>query len=68
MELQTKHYDSKKNIYYELTKKGIKYGQYQDTGIRKISKTIRIIKWYEKILELFRPALVSIPQPTLQLF
>ena len=37
MELQTKHYDSKKNIYYELTKKGLKYGQYQDFGTGKIS-------------------------------
>jgi len=63
--LQTKHYD-KKNIYYELTKKGMEYGQYQDTGIRKISKTIRIVKWYEKVLELFQPALSQISQPTLQ--
>ena len=59
LRLQTKHYD-KKNVYYELTKKGMEYGQYQDTGIRKISKTIRIVKWYEKVLELFQPALSQI--------
>ncbi len=45
--LQTKHYD-KKNVYYELTKKGLEYGQYQDTGIRKIYKTIRMLNGMKK--------------------
>ena len=69
--LQTKHYD-KKNVYYELTEKDLKYGQYQDSKIRKVSKTIRAIKWYDSVLKLFQlvliPAVKSLPQPTLKLF
>ncbi len=70
--LQTKHYDTNKNVYYELTEKGLKYGQYQDTRISKTSKTIRGIKWYDSVLELFQPALIPpnklTPQSNFQLF
>ncbi len=51
--LQIKHYDQKKQIYYELTKEGLKYAQYQDVGIGKTTR--RTIKWYESILELIKP-------------
>ncbi len=53
MGLQTKHYDQKKQIYYELTENGLKYAQYQDVGIGKT--THRTIKWYESVLELIKP-------------
>ena len=43
--LQTKHYDSNKHVYYELTEKGLKYSQYQDFAIGKTSR--RNIKWYK---------------------
>ncbi len=70
--LQTKHYDNKKNVYYELTEKGLKYGQYQDSKISKASKTIRGIKWYDSVLKLFQlvliPAIKPLPQPNFQLF
>ncbi len=52
-DLQTKHRDSKDYLYYQLTEKGLKYGQYQDTSI---STPVRSIKWYESILELVKPA------------
>ena len=68
--LQTKHRDNKKNIYYQLTEKGLKYGQYQDFSTGKISH--RKIKWYKNVVELFPIALVPVPkqepQSTLQLF
>ncbi|MDM8565552.1 KilA-N domain-containing protein [Candidatus Halobeggiatoa sp. HSG11] len=70
--LQTKHYDNKKHVYYELTEKGLKYGQYQDTKIRKASKTIRGIKWYDSVLKFFQlvltPTIKPLPQPNFQLF
>ncbi|MCK5876865.1 MAG: hypothetical protein KAG43_04460 [Candidatus Marithrix sp.] len=68
--LQTKHYDHRNKIYYQLTEKGLKYGQYQDFTTGKISR--RKIKWYENVVELFPLALVPVPtkapQSTLQLF
>jgi hypothetical protein len=66
--LQTKHYDHKEKIYYQLTEKGLKYGQYQDFTTGKTSS--RRIKWYENVLELFPPTLLPItpPQSNLQLF
>ena len=68
--LQTKHYDHRNKIYYQLTEKGLKYGQYQDFTTGKISG--RKIKWYENVLELFPLALTSVPkqapQSNLQLF
>ncbi len=51
--LQTKHYDNKDRLYYQLTEKGLKYGQYQDFSTGKITR--RNIKWYESILKLFQP-------------
>jgi len=68
MGLQIKHYDQKKQIYYELTKEGLKYAQYQDVGIGKTTR--RTIKWYESVLKLFQPALTSKPthNSTLQTF
>jgi len=36
--LQTKHRDHKNYLYYELTAKGKKYGQYQDFTTGKISR------------------------------
>ncbi|MFK5970319.1 MAG: KilA-N domain-containing protein, partial [Candidatus Marithrix sp.] len=33
--LQTKHHDNKDHLYYQLTEKGLKYGQYQDFSIGK---------------------------------
>ncbi len=57
-------------LYYQLTEKGLKYGQYQDFSTGKT--THRNIKWYEKVVELFQPVLISIStkvsQSTLQLF
>ena len=50
--LQTKHRDRKNHIYYQLTEKGRKYGQYQDSGVR--TTTIRAIKWYETVLKFFQ--------------
>jgi len=68
--LQTNHRDHKNYLYYELTEKGKKYGQYQDFTTGKISR--RKIKWYESVLELFPPALAPAPKKaplsTLQLF
>ncbi len=68
--LQTKHHDSKNNIYYVLTEKGLKYGQYQDFSIGKTTR--RKIKWYESVVELFQPTLTLVPkqtpQSTLELF
>jgi len=58
--LQTKHRDDKKRLYYELTKDGIKHGQYQDTGKKHNSGTlIRTIKWYESVLQFFQALPVS---------
>ena len=51
--LQTKHYDNKDHLYYQLTEKGLKYGQYQEFSTGKISR--RNIKWYESVLKLFQP-------------
>ena len=53
--LQTKHRNRNKQIYYELTTEGLKYGQYQDSSIRKNTLT-RSIKWYENVLDLLKPA------------
>ncbi|MDM8567521.1 KilA-N domain-containing protein [Candidatus Halobeggiatoa sp. HSG11] len=50
--LQTKHRDHKNRIYYQLTEKGHKYAQYQDSGVR--TTTIRAIKWYETVLKFFQ--------------
>jgi len=58
--LQTKHRDDKKRLYYELTKDGIKHGQYQDTGKKHNSGTlVRTIKWYESVLQFFQALPVS---------
>ncbi len=51
--LQTKHYDNKDILYYQLTEKGLKYGQYQDFSTGKTTR--RNIKWYESVLKLFQP-------------
>ncbi len=66
--LQTNHRDHKNYLYYELTEKGKKYGQYQDFTTGKISR--RKIEWYESVLKLFPPALApkKAPLSTLQLF
>ncbi|MDM8569308.1 hypothetical protein QUF50_07355 [Thiotrichales bacterium HSG1] len=64
--LQTKHRDHKNRIYYQLTEKGHKYGQYQDFNTGKTTR--RNIRWYENILELFQSILSSAPTPLLQLF
>ncbi len=70
LNLQTKHYDSKNHLYYQLTEEGLKYGQYQDFSIGKTTR--RKIKWYEKVVELFQSTLTLVPkqapQSTLQLF
>ncbi len=53
--LQTNHRDSKKNLYYRLTKEGLKHAQYQDLGIGKMKTPHRTIKWYESVIELLKP-------------
>ncbi len=45
--LQTNHRDHKNRLYYQLTKDGIKQGQYQDTGKKHNYGTpVRTIKWF----------------------
>jgi hypothetical protein len=53
--LQTNHRDHKNRLYYQLTKDGLKQGQYQDTGKKHNSGTpVRAIKWYESVLQFFQ--------------
>ena len=57
LNLQTKHYDHKNLLYYQLTEKGLKYGQYQ--GFITGKTTRRNIKWYETVLKFFQ----TLPAP-----
>jgi len=51
--LQTAHRNHKNRIYYELTKKGMPYALYQDTGKKHktTGEPVRSIKWYESVFD-----------------